>query len=232
MPMQKVWNDVVGNANSAPDLVVWSKKEANLTLRHRCFLLFFFNVLHLCLHVLVVCYLFFEIVFLSVCLSLSIYHFVEYSAFLSTCRDLCFFISFIYMVLSYLVYYLCCFVSFCLSLLLMLLVFNFWFFFVIFCVDFAELRIADLKIKYIIKNILLIQLVPEKLFVMQRIVTKCLITNEISFTIIFCPIQFNYFWNLGFFFRINITIQIIPGICLGLHYTSDHNFAFFSLYIL
>jgi len=36
-----------------------------------------------------------------------------------------------------------------------------------------------------------------------------------------CPLQINYFWNLGFLLGITIILQIITGILLGLHYTSD-----------
>ena len=45
-----------------------------------------------------------------------------------------------------------------------------------------------------------------------------------------CPLQINYFWNLGFFLGITIIIQIITGIFLGLHYTSDLNSAYSSLF--
>jgi ubiquinol-cytochrome c reductase cytochrome b subunit len=44
-----------------------------------------------------------------------------------------------------------------------------------------------------------------------------------------CPLQINYFWNIGFFLGITIILQIITGIFLGLHYTSDLNFAYSSL---
>ena len=37
-----------------------------------------------------------------------------------------------------------------------------------------------------------------------------------------CPLQINSFWNLGFLLGITIILQIITGIFLGLHYTSDH----------
>merc|ERR1711870_227072 len=47
-----------------------------------------------------------------------------------------------------------------------------------------------------------------------------------------CPLQINYFWNLGFFLGIAIIIQIITGIFLALHYTSDLNSAYFSLFFL
>merc|ERR1712129_439430 len=45
-----------------------------------------------------------------------------------------------------------------------------------------------------------------------------------------CPLQINSFWNLGFLLGITIILQIITGIFLGLHYTSDLNSAYFSLF--
>ena len=40
-----------------------------------------------------------------------------------------------------------------------------------------------------------------------------------------CPLQINSFWNLGFLLGITIILQIITGIFLGLHYTSEgHRF--------
>merc|ERR1712066_126924 len=45
-----------------------------------------------------------------------------------------------------------------------------------------------------------------------------------------CPLQINSFWNLGFSLGITIILQIITGIFLGLHYTSDLNSAYFSLF--
>ena len=45
-----------------------------------------------------------------------------------------------------------------------------------------------------------------------------------------CPLQINYFWNLGFLLGITIILQIITGIFLGLHYTSDLNSAYSSLF--
>merc|ERR1712141_684851 len=47
-----------------------------------------------------------------------------------------------------------------------------------------------------------------------------------------CPLQINYFWNLGFLLGVAIILQIITGIFLGLHYTSDLNSAFSSLFFL
>merc|ERR1711874_510760 len=44
------------------------------------------------------------------------------------------------------------------------------------------------------------------------------------------PLQINFFWNLGFLLGITIILQIITGIFLGLHYTSDLNSAYFSLF--
>merc|ERR1711959_103628 len=45
-----------------------------------------------------------------------------------------------------------------------------------------------------------------------------------------CPLQINYFWNLGFLLAVAIILQIITGIFLGLHYTSDLNSAYFSIF--
>ena len=45
-----------------------------------------------------------------------------------------------------------------------------------------------------------------------------------------CPLQINSFWNLGFFLGITIILQIITGIFLGLHYTSDLNSAYSSVF--
>merc|ERR1711977_284363 len=47
-----------------------------------------------------------------------------------------------------------------------------------------------------------------------------------------CPLQINFFWNLGFLLGIAIMLQIVSGIFLGLHYTSDLNSAYFSVYFL
>merc|ERR1712241_1664106 len=46
------------------------------------------------------------------------------------------------------------------------------------------------------------------------------------------PLQINFFWNFGFLLGITIILQIITGIFLSLHYTSDLNSAFFSLFFL
>ena len=43
-----------------------------------------------------------------------------------------------------------------------------------------------------------------------------------------CPLQINSFWNLGFLLGITIILQIITGIFLGLHYTSDLKLIFFQ----
>merc|ERR1712022_47089 len=45
-----------------------------------------------------------------------------------------------------------------------------------------------------------------------------------------CPLQINSFWNLGFLLGITIILQIITGIFLGLHYTSDLNSAYYSIF--
>ena len=47
-----------------------------------------------------------------------------------------------------------------------------------------------------------------------------------------CPLQINSFWNLGFLLGIAIILQIITGIFLGLHYTSDLNSASFGQVLL
>merc|ERR1711874_783737 len=46
------------------------------------------------------------------------------------------------------------------------------------------------------------------------------------------PLQINYFWNLGFLLGVAIVLQIITGIFLALHYTSDINSAYFSVFFL
>merc|ERR1712050_434961 len=47
-----------------------------------------------------------------------------------------------------------------------------------------------------------------------------------------CPLQLNFFWNIGFLLGIAIVLQIITGIFLALHYTSDLLSAYFSLFFL
>merc|ERR1739848_279077 len=47
-----------------------------------------------------------------------------------------------------------------------------------------------------------------------------------------CPLQINFFWNLGFLLAVAIILQIVTGIFLGLHYTSDLNSAYFSVFFL
>ena len=47
-----------------------------------------------------------------------------------------------------------------------------------------------------------------------------------------CPLIINYFWNFGFLLGITILLQIITGIFLALHYTSDINSAYFSIFFL
>merc|ERR1712019_299063 len=47
-----------------------------------------------------------------------------------------------------------------------------------------------------------------------------------------CPLQINFFWNLGFLLGVAIMLQIITGIFLSLYYTSDINSAYFSLFFL
>ena len=45
-----------------------------------------------------------------------------------------------------------------------------------------------------------------------------------------CPLQINSFWNLGFLLAATIILQIITGIFLGLHYTSDLHSAYSSVF--
>merc|ERR1712222_114486 len=47
-----------------------------------------------------------------------------------------------------------------------------------------------------------------------------------------CPLQINFFWNLGFLLGVAIILQIITGIFLALHYASDLNSAYFSFFFL
>merc|ERR1712164_181154 len=47
-----------------------------------------------------------------------------------------------------------------------------------------------------------------------------------------CPLQINFFWNLGFLLAVAIILQIVTGIFLGLHYTSDLSSAYFSIFFL
>merc|ERR1712164_210432 len=47
-----------------------------------------------------------------------------------------------------------------------------------------------------------------------------------------CPLQINFFWNLGFLLAVAIILQIITGISLALHYTSDLHSAYFSVFFL
>merc|ERR1712019_114211 len=47
-----------------------------------------------------------------------------------------------------------------------------------------------------------------------------------------CPLQINFFWNFGFLLGVAIILQIITGIFLALHYTSDLNSAYFSVFLL
>merc|ERR1712179_263185 len=47
-----------------------------------------------------------------------------------------------------------------------------------------------------------------------------------------CPLQINFFWNLGFLLGIAIILQIVTGIFLALHYTSDLNSVYSSVFFL
>merc|ERR1712037_318655 len=47
-----------------------------------------------------------------------------------------------------------------------------------------------------------------------------------------CPLQINFFWNFGFFLGVAIVLQIVTGIFLALHFTSDLNSAYSSVFFL
>merc|ERR1711933_210580 len=47
-----------------------------------------------------------------------------------------------------------------------------------------------------------------------------------------CPLQINFFWNLGFLLGVAIMLQIVTGIFLALHYTSDLNSACYQIFFL
>merc|ERR1712242_671736 len=47
-----------------------------------------------------------------------------------------------------------------------------------------------------------------------------------------CPLQINFFWNLGFLLGTAIMLQIVTGIFLALHYTSDLNSAYYQIFFL
>merc|ERR1712211_169475 len=42
----------------------------------------------------------------------------------------------------------------------------------------------------------------------------------------------NFFWNLGFLLGVAIMLQIVTGIFLALHYTSDLNSAYYQIFFL
>merc|ERR1711985_115079 len=44
-----------------------------------------------------------------------------------------------------------------------------------------------------------------------------------------CPLNLNYFWNLGFLLLVTILLQMITGILLALHYTSEISSAYYSV---
>merc|ERR1711998_800060 len=44
-----------------------------------------------------------------------------------------------------------------------------------------------------------------------------------------CPLNLNYFWNLGFLLLVTILLQMMTGILLSLHYTSDIHSAYYSV---
>merc|ERR1711907_422667 len=47
-----------------------------------------------------------------------------------------------------------------------------------------------------------------------------------------CPLQLNSFWNFGFLLGVGIMMQIVTGLFLALHYTSEINSAYYSVFFL
>jgi quinol-cytochrome oxidoreductase complex cytochrome b subunit len=47
-----------------------------------------------------------------------------------------------------------------------------------------------------------------------------------------CPLQINFFWKIGFLLEVAIMVEVVAGIFLDLHYTSDLNTAYFSVFFL
>ena len=43
------------------------------------------------------------------------------------------------------------------------------------------------------------------------------------------PSNLNFCWNLGFFLGFSLTLQILTGLLLALHFTPDISFAFYSI---
>merc|ERR1711972_580001 len=74
----------------------------------------------------------------------------------------------------------------------------------------------------------------------QRRVHGLLILHFVNFVLLMkshlqsypCPLQINFFWNLGFLLGVAIMLQIVTGIFLSLYYTSDINSAYFSVFFL
>lgn len=47
-----------------------------------------------------------------------------------------------------------------------------------------------------------------------------------------CSTNINYLWNIGFFIFSILGIQIVSGILLSLHYTSDINYSYYSIILI
>merc|ERR1711884_892477 len=47
-----------------------------------------------------------------------------------------------------------------------------------------------------------------------------------------CPLQINFFWNMGFLLAVSIILQIFTGLLLALHYTADITTAYFSVFFI
>merc|ERR1712110_313962 len=74
----------------------------------------------------------------------------------------------------------------------------------------------------------------------QRRVHGNLILHFVNFVLLMkshlqsypCPLQINFFWNLGFLLGVAIMLQIVTGIFLALHYTSDLNSSYYQIFFL
>merc|ERR1711860_276491 len=47
-----------------------------------------------------------------------------------------------------------------------------------------------------------------------------------------CPLNINFYWNMGFTLGIVIVVQIVTGLFLSFHYSSDLHEAYFSVFFL
>merc|ERR1711881_603836 len=47
-----------------------------------------------------------------------------------------------------------------------------------------------------------------------------------------CPLNINFYWNMGFTLGIVIVVQIVTGLFISFHYSSDINEAYYSVFFL